>query len=365
MLAVINQLAKLDSNLSVEFVCDAAFESQARGLMEQADIAVKVSVITAGKFRRYKHLSFWQHFTVPSVVFGNSRDSIKIIKGLFQSIGILIRRRPDVVFAKGGYVSLPMGIAAWLLNIPIVIHDSDTRPGLTNRVLSRFATIIATGSPLENYSYPADRSYYVGVPISPDFKPVDTLTQRKLKRELGFDESAFLIVGTGGGLGSTSINNALLKLAPVLAKDNVIIYDITGKSHYDTIRDASKGIRNFYATAFVFDGMSQVLGAADLVVARGSATFIQELAGIGKPVVMVPARQLGDQLKNAEMYEKAKAAVVISEASPLDESDDFLTTISQLQQNKKARDELAKNLHTFARPHAAHEVAKLIVKALE
>jgi UDP-N-acetylglucosamine--N-acetylmuramyl-(pentapeptide) pyrophosphoryl-undecaprenol N-acetylglucosamine transferase len=364
VLAVINQLSALEPNLEVTFVCDVAFEEQSRGLMAHAAVPVAVRTISAGKFRRYSHLTFWQHFTVPSVVWGNLRDLSRIIAGFFESFGLLIAHRPDVVFAKGGYVCLPLGIAAWLLRVPLVIHDSDTRPGLTNRILSRFAKVIATGSPLDNYPYDSRKSHYTGVPIAEGFRPVSDDEQSKLKKKLGFNANEKLIVATGGGLGAAWINQGMVRVAPQLAKAHISIYDIAGKKNYDMVADVESEYSNFKAVPFVFENMHEVLGAADVVVARGSATFMQELAGLRKAVVMIPARSLGDQLKNAKVYKAADAAEIVDDSETLGENDSFADLLLHLCSDAERREVLARNLYRFARPNAAQDLAKLIISAI-
>ena len=332
--------------------------------MKQAHVPVEVTVISAGKFRRYQHLSFWQHFSVPHVVIKNVTDLGKIFAGFVQSFWILLRRRPDIVFAKGGYVCLPMGVAAWMLRIPLVIHDSDTRPGLTNRVLSRFAAKIGTGAALENYSYDRDKTTYVGVPISPEFKPVTLESQAKFKQQLGIDPAQKLVVATGGGLGSPLINAALVSAAPELHASGIAVYNITGKSHYDAVKKSTAGLKNYRAVAFVYDHMDRVLGAADVVVARGSATFLQELAGLKKAVIVVPAKQLGDQIKNAAVYEAANAAVVLTD-DQIEGSDRLESAIVELFNDDSRRHSLAESLHKFARPNAAADMARIIVDAVK
>lgn len=362
MAAVIEQLAKHDPDLTVRFVCDKAFETQSRGLMDQVGVPVTVSTISAGKFRRYAHLSKWQHLTNWHVVSGNVGDITKIIVGFFQSLGLIIRFWPDVVFAKGGYVCLPLGIAAWVLRRPLVIHDSDTRPGLTNRVLARFATKIATGSPLENYPYDPTKTTYAGVPISDAFRPATPEQQRDYKKELGVDPDKQLVVAMGGGLGSITINDAVAVAALKLQSDNVIIYNIAGKKNVERATKKAAGVDNYIAVPFVYEGMPKVLGAADMVVSRASATFLQELAGLKKTVIAVPARQLGDQLKNAKVYEAAGAAVVLSDTD-IETPDTLTATIKDLLSDAKKREALAEALHQFARPEAAADTAQLIVSA--
>lgn len=339
-------------------MCDASFAEQSRGIMGQLTFDVPISVIAAGKFRRYEHLTVAQHFTVPSVVFGNIRDTLRIAHGFFQSIWILVRHRPDVVFAKGGYVCLPMGIAAWLLHVPLVIHDSDTRAGMTNRVLSRFATQIATGFPLDNYAYDHHKTQYTGVPISTQFVPVDSSRQRELKSKLGFDTDAPLIVTTGGGLGSQVINSSAIDVAEQLG-ERINVYVITGKKNYEVVAKEIAGSENIRAVPFVYEGMADILAAADIVVARGSATFLQELAGIGKPVIIIPAHQLGDQLKNAKLYKKEHAAIVLSD-DELGEGE-LVSTIDTLLADPARMKKLAGNLHAFAKPDAAEAVAACIM----
>lgn len=329
--------------------------------MEQLPVAVQTRVIAAGKFRRYRHLTFWQHFTVPHVVMGNIRDLTRIIHGFFQSLWIVVRFRPDVVFAKGGYVCLPLGIAAWLLQVPLVIHDSDTRPGLTNRVLARFARSIATGSPLENYPYDAHKSTYTGVPIDSSFHPMTPTEQVALKRKIGVDAADFLVVATGGGLGSASINHACIEAARSLAEQPIAFYDIAGAKNFAVAEEQGRGLAKLQIVNFVYDGMANILGAADIVVARGSATFLQELAGLHKPTIVIPARQLGDQVQNAVMYEKADAALVLSDAELMEGK--LADVIMTLLHDEPRRQLLATNLGSFARPEASQHLATLIEQA--
>ncbi len=333
--------------------------------MATAHVPVTVRTISAGKFRRYSHLTFWQHFTVPSVVWGNVRDIGHIGIGFCQSVGLLIRHRPDVLFAKGGFVSLPLGVAAWLLRVPIVIHDSDTRPGLTNRILSRFARQIATGSPLENYQYDTKKSHFIGVPIGDGFRPIDATAQAELKEKMGFAATVKVIVATGGGLGATSINHAMLRVAPLLAEHGIACYLIAGKQHFDEVASRVGENSLFRVVPFVFENMYEILGAADVVVARGSATFAQELAGLQKAVVMIPARSLGDQLKNAKVYAEAHAVEVVKDSDTLGEGDAFGELLVELCNDTVRREALARNLHSFARPNAARDLAELIVSTIK
>lgn len=363
VLAVINELKRLDPTLEVAFVCDRAFETQSRGLMAHAEAPVTVQVIAAGKLRRYHGVPLWKQLLDIPTVLQNIRDIAFIGAGFVQSLILLRRFRPEVVFAKGGYVCLPLGYAAKVLGIPLVIHDSDTRPGLTNRLLSRFAAHIATGSPLENYTYPADRSVYTGVPIDPAFHPFTAEEQRQAKHDIGIvDLDKPLVVVTGGGLGAASINEGIIAAAQRLLDDGFAIYHVAGKKHFESVKAAAVEHPDYHIVEFVYKDMSQVLGAADIVVSRGSATFLQELAALAKPTIIVPAQHLGDQVKNAAVYESANAAYVLRD-SDVREGDTLYQIVKQWQSQPEAALAMTKRFQAFAKHDAAKDVAALIATA--
>ena len=365
VLAVINELAKHDPTLAVTFVSDKAFEAQARGLMETADVPVAVRTINAGKLRRYHGVSWFKQLLDLPTTASNLRDIGRTTAGFGQSLRLLRRERPDVLFAKGGYVCLPMGMAARLLKIPIVIHDSDTRAGLTNRVLARWATRIATGAPLENYpSYPRTISQYVGVPIKAEFHPFNPEEQRAARHQIGvIDPTQPLVVVTGGGLGAKSINDAMVAIAPQLIEAGVSVYHITGKKHFEQIEANVINHPNYTVVPFVYQDMPAVLGAADVVVARGSATFTQEIAALHKPMIMIPAGHLGDQMKNADVYKKADAAIVLHDTQIGSRPQALLEAILGLKSDHARAAALAQKLATFARADAAERVAEMIAEA--
>lgn len=357
--AVIEQLRAQDDALVVRFICDRAFETQSRGIMAKVSVPVVVSTITAGKFRRYAHLTFLQHLHHPSIVVRNLIDLFKVVIGFFQSLWIILWFQPDVVFAKGGYVCLPMGVAAWCLRKPLVIHDSDSRPGLTNKVLARYATRIATGFPLDNYAYPADKSTYTGVPIDDQFRPVGDKQQRAAKERLDVSTDKTFVLAFGGGLGSAVINDAMPALAHELG-DDVVVYNIAGKKNLAHAQQRGRATPNYRVTGFVY-GMYDVQAAADLVITRASATALQELAGLRKPVIAVPAKQLGDQIKNAQVFAAADA-VVTARDDELD-TPEFRASVKALLADRAKLEQLAAGIHSFATPDAATTLATIIMKA--
>jgi UDP-N-acetylglucosamine--N-acetylmuramyl-(pentapeptide) pyrophosphoryl-undecaprenol N-acetylglucosamine transferase len=329
--------------------------------MKHALVPVRISTIPAGKFRRYHGESLLDKLKDVKTIGYNVRDLLFISGGFIKSVWMLITDRPDVVFAKGGYVCLPLGLAAALLRIPIVIHDSDARPGLTNKVLARFARKIGTGTPVENYDYDPQKTSYVGVPIQEVFRPFSDTEKVAARHEIGvIDTQAPLVVVTGGGLGSKSINDAMLRSGRMLIDAGVHVYHVAGKKHFEYVTSHAPDHPHYIVVPFVYKNMHTVLGAADIVVSRASATFIQELAGLAMPSIIIPAAQLGDQVKNADIYQQAKAALVLTDARIADDVT-LGTAILSLIHSPEARAAMSRHLHAFAKPHAAQEMARMIL----
>lgn len=344
---------------------DKKFGSQANTIMRSASVPVKTKKIIAGKFRRFHRVSIFKQLLHLPTLLLNLRDLFFTGIGALQSLWLLWRFKPDVVFAKGGFVCVPLGLAAHWLKIPLVIHDSDAHPGLANRILSRWATSIATGSPLENYPYPLSRSHYVGIPVNNTFRPVKTAERQRLKGVLGLhDTKKPLVVVTGGGLGARNINRAVTAIAPQLL-DKAAIVHITGNITYQETIDRAPEHIDYLIKPFISAGMAPLFGAADIVITRAGATTMQELASMAKAVIIVPNPFLtgGHQLKNAAVYEKAGAAVVVDEDELVTKPTVLRRAINDLLDDPRKRAALGARLYRFARPEAAVDMAGLIVEA--
>ena len=287
--------------------------------------------------------------------------------GFVQSIVKMIIWRPDVVFTKGGYVCLPIGIAARVLNIPLVIHDSDAHPGLTNRVLAKWAVAIGTGAPLKFYPYPVSKAKYVGVPIVADFRPFDATQQAEAKQRLGFSPTRPLVVVTGGGLGAKRLNEAIaINLRKLLEYTNVVL--ISGEGQYDDMRALTPQDDDRYQLhAFVSKGMADMLGAATAVVTRAGATTILELAALAKPTILVPNALLtgGHQLKNAAVYEEKGAVLVLNETDIDNDPALLERAIKRVIDDKTLQAQMAASFESFAKPNSAKEMAELITGAIK
>ncbi len=325
--------------------------------------------VCAGKLRRYTNFKFVDYLEHFDVVLNNVADAFRIIAGFVQSFFRLVFNRPDAIFLKGGYTCLPIGIAARILRIPYVIHDSDTVPGLTNRMLSKRAKKVATGMPTEYYNYPAEKAEWTGIPVAVEFQPVNAAEQKKLKRELGFDPDKPLMVVTGGSLGAEHINLAIRDILPELLKQTGVIL-VAGRERYPEMLDLKdyeiweegKLKSNFLMLEFSGE-MYKLFGAADLVVSRAGASTITELSSMGKAVIMVPNQKLPGhhQVKNAEVYEKAKAAVIVRDEDMHDRPGVLLNAIKRVLKNDDKRKEMAKNLRGFAKDDAAEKIADIVI----
>lgn len=360
MVAVFRELEKADATLELRFWCDKKFGPAARGIFEKFDPSIPIAYISAGKFRRY-HGAGKLHYLEPHIFWPNVRDLFLVGLGFFQSAWRFLRWRPDVIFIKGGYVCLPVGYAARLFRIPVVLHDSDAHPGLTNRLLAPFAAKIGTGAPLEYYHYPAEKAQYVGIPVAEEFRPYTEAERRAFKRELGFDDERPLVVVTGGGLGAVRINNAVMAGRDELLEE-ASVFLISGAQQYEELAAQAASRYGWRLEKFISHGMAQVLAAADVVVARAGATTLLELAALHKPTIIVPNGRLtaGHQLKNAKVYQDKLAAVILTEEEMMKADDVLAKKVISLLRAPKILQELGKNFGAFARPHAAVEMAEMI-----
>ncbi len=297
----------------------------------------------------------------------NFRDLVRLPGSVVIAVRLLRKFKPDVVFSKGGFVAVPVGIAAKLLGIPIVTHDSDSLPGLANRLIGRWAKVHATGMPADYYSYPRSSTYYVGIPIDERIRKVTPKLQKQIRRKLKLPAEASVLVVSGGGNGSQRLNELMLTIAAELLETNLSLYIIhlTGSSHEETVKDAYKTLPKNDQKRIIVQGYSNefyaLAAAADLIVSRAGATTLAELAAAGKACIIIPSPFLagGHQLRNAEQLAELDAIVVAPEAV---QPDELLALINSLLDNDKRRFELARNLYATAKPEASKNLANLILK---
>ena len=331
----------------------------------------KQNRILAGKFRRFHGRGFLWYLAHPSLILRNIRDIFYVAIGIVQSLFLLIIWRPDVVFVKGGYVGMPVGISAGLLMIPIVTHDSDAIPGLTNRIVSKFAKKMAVAMPVETYKnfYPINKVVETGVPAREDFiKGVIGKSNHKAKAGLGVKPNEKLLTVVGGSLGAVRLNNAFLNNLSKLLEENsdLKVYWATGKYHFKEIQDIVSKNNLFLNRVEImpfFDNLADIFIASDLVVSRSGATTLAELAIVGTPTILVPNPVLtgGHQSINAKVFASKNACVVVKE-SDIDEDENYLGyIINDVINSAKQLSDLSKNISEFAHPKASAELAEIIL----
>ena len=324
--------------------------------------------INAGKFRRYHSSSRLAQLLDLKTWALNIRDLFRLPASIVSSVRFMRRFKPDVMFSKGGFVAVPVGLAARLSRVPIVTHDSDIVPGLANRIIGRWAKVHATGMPAKYYNYPRGTIEQVGIPIDQRIKKVTPKLQSDYKKQLKLPPDSTVLLLSGGGNGSSRLNRLMTDIARHLLEANLSLYivHVTGSAHEPEIKQTYKAhLPKDQQSRVVTTGFTSSFyvycGAADLIITRAGATTLAELGAAGKACIIIPSPYLtgGHQLKNAEQLQKLDAAVVVGEDI---EPDEMLVTISELLNNDHRRFELARNLFGTARPDAAAKLARIVLE---
>lgn len=328
--------------------------------------------IMAGKFRRYHGVSKWVYVKDLRIMLRNIRDLFYLGIGLLQSIWLIFRWHPDVIFVKGGYVGLPIGLAGAFLGVPLVTHDSDTLPGLTNRILSRYSKYNAVAMPPQYYScYDKNKVRFTGLPVRKDFVKVTKALQSQAKQSLGVSTDAAVVAVVGGSLGAIRLNNAIVSIAEELLYNAPGLYllHVTGSQQYEDIDSFYKSLPEDIRNRILYWPFSEevhlVTAAADIVVSRAGSS-VHELSVQQKCAILVPNPVLtgGHQIINANVLADQDAVVVISEKQ-LGETENsvLLDTIKDLLKDDKRRNELADNLSKLAVDGAVEKIVAVIIEA--
>lgn len=329
----------------------------------------RVFYISSGKLRRYHGESHITRLLDIKRWVLNFIDLFKITAGFFSAYKILKDVKPGAVFSKGGFVVVPVGLAARLQKIAIITHDSDAVPGLANRILGKWASVRTSGVPGVNSA--GKQPVYVGIPIDPRIKYVSPLLQKQYKQEIGAGETEQVLVVSGGGLGARDLNKLIVSSSLELlhSHPDLRIYHIAGSKHEEAVRhDYEKMLEPSQERRVKVIGFTtefyKYTGASDLIVSRAGATTIAEVAIQAKPVVLIPAPFLtgGHQLENAQALHKLGAVKVADNSITADK---FTKIISDLLNNRDKCDQMAKNLASAAKPDAAASLATLLLNTVQ
>lgn len=361
ILAVAHELKKLDPTVKTIYIGEK--HGKFKELTESHEAIDASYDIWAGKFRRYNGESWIKRLIDVRTNLLNIRDLFLFAFGSIQSFFLLRKLRPDIVFLKGGFVGVPVGIAAHLHKIPFMTHDSDALPGLANRIVGRWARTHAVAMPKEIYSYPQAKTVQVGVLVEPNFKPVTLETQVDMKQQIDVPSGATMLLITGGSSGAQNINIAVKTIANEL---------LSGYPDLYIVHQAGKGKAGIYG-AYSHDRLRVIefmrpmyvyTGAADIVVSRASGNTIAELGTQGKAVIAVanPLLTGGHQVKNAEALQAAGAALIVTETAKATNVEELKLSIVRLLDNPGQRKQLGKTLQDVTLVNAAEKLAQLLLQ---
>lgn len=295
--------------------------------------------ISSGKLRRYFDLK-------------NFIDPFKVIKGIFDAYFILRKQRPSLIFSKGGFVSVPVAIAAKMLKIPIVLHESDVTPGLANKISIKFADHIFTTFAKAAEQLPEHQVTPIGSIIR------DTLFsgQKSIGYELtGLNDQKPLLLIMGGSLGSATINDAIRQNLDLLLQNYQIIH-LTGKE----LLDESYQQSGYVQFEFVTDELNDILAITDFVISRAGSNSIFEFLALKIPMLLIPLSaeaSRGDQLLNAQHFENKGYAIVLQEAAL--NSENLLNKLSELTRSE-AR--IKENMDHYQTLTSIHDFYQIIIQ---
>ena len=291
-----------------------SYDGIEKGLIEAA--GVTYYGISSGKLRRYFDLK-------------NFSDPFKVLKGFFEAKRLLKNIKPDVVFSKGGFVAVPVVLAAKIRRIPCVIHESDITPGLANRICIPMAQKVCANFPETMKYLPEDKAVLTGTPIREELFKGNKISGLDF---CGFTANKPVIMIVGGSTGAAALNTAVRDLLPTLLRDYQIIH-LCGKGKAAEEYNNIEGYRQF---EYVSKEMKDLFAAADLVISRAGANSICELLALRKPHILIPlsaAASRGDQILNAESFEHQGFSYVLQEENLT--NDTLLRAINYVAENRQ------------------------------
>ncbi|MGV3243929.1 undecaprenyldiphospho-muramoylpentapeptide beta-N-acetylglucosaminyltransferase [Staphylococcus sp. 11261D007BR] len=280
--------------------------------------------ISSGKLRRY-------------ISFDNIKDIFKVMKGVLDARKILKKEKPDLLFSKGGFVSVPVVLAAKSLNIPIIIHESDLTPGLANKIALKFAKKLYTTFEDTLKYVPQSKADFIGPIVRENLKHGQP---EKGYAHTGFTSDRKVLMIMGGSMGSAKINDAIRKNLNVLLKDYQIIH-LTGKG----LKNEDIDQPGYVQYEFVTDELTDLLSITDTVVSRSGSNAIYEFLALRIPMLLIPLgldQSRGDQIDNAKFFESQGFAIMLDESEL--NADTLKNSLDALDHN---REQYLKNMSSF------------------
>ncbi len=355
LIAIGREMKKKTSDLSLSYMGPEDFTSDT--FMPKDGIGVHY--VSSGKIRRY--------FSI-GAFFSNAVDIIfKIPLGIIQSFCIMFFTAPDVIVSKGGFGSIPVIIAGWILRIPIFMHESDAVPGLANRICSKFSEKVFISFPIKETEYfPKDKMIETGNPVRRELLDGD---KEYGKRMFDIKGEKPVILVLGGSQGSERINDIITDVLTDALKEFEVIHQ-TGRAEYWRIKNEASAMVNenllkYYHPYFFLDDneLKSAYAVADCIVARAGAGTIFEIAAIKKPSILIPLPEAAQnhQVKNAYSYANTGAAIVIEEGNL---THNFFMEKMRIVFNHEDVEGMKKAAEMFSKPYAASVIARYILDYL-
>ena len=298
--------------------------------------------ISSGKLRRYFDIK-------------NFTDPFKVIKGIHEARKILSKEKPDVIFSKGGFVTVPVVIAASMKKIPVIAHESDITPGLANKLASPFCDKLCVTFRESLQFVKNNKGVLTGSPIR---KEILSGSKAKGKEICGFKNDKDIILIMGGSLGSKVINDNIRKNIDNILKDNNIIH-ICGKGNIDESLKKLDGYKQF---EYVSDELKDLMQSADYIISRAGANSIFEFLALKKPTLLIPLSKnasRGDQILNANSFKKEGFSLVMQEEELQEKG--ILEGIKMLKESKQ---DLIKNMNESKLNDGVKEIINVIKSSI-
>ncbi|HPO13042.1 MAG TPA: undecaprenyldiphospho-muramoylpentapeptide beta-N-acetylglucosaminyltransferase [Candidatus Hydrogenedentes bacterium] len=288
--------------------------------------------------------------------------ALKLMAGVVRALGIMVFFRPTMVVGVGGYVSLPVGLAAQLLRVPTFLHEQNKRLGMTNRILARRASRLFLSYENTLGTYPKEKAVVVGNPVRADFlTPPD---RSEACRRFDLDPDRPVVLVSGGSQGARTLNQAMKTVVEGLGSGDPQFIWMTGKYEAEEARDVASG-RTAQVRVFPFiEDMAGACAAADLIVSRAGASSTAELAVLGKPSILVPFPFATDnhQEKNARAFEESGASIVLTDAECTGER--LTGLFKELFSRPERLAAMGHAAGALGKPDAAVQLVEVILKAI-
>jgi UDP-N-acetylglucosamine--N-acetylmuramyl-(pentapeptide) pyrophosphoryl-undecaprenol N-acetylglucosamine transferase len=312
-------------------------------LVESKDIVFRT--IASGKLRRYLSIL-------------NIIDVFRVAYGFVQSLIFLWKINPDVCISAGGFISVPLHWAAWLLGIPTWVHQQDVRVGLANKLMAPVATKITTAIKGQEVQFSKKKVSWLGNAIR---KEIFEGKQERAMNKFSLDSELPVVFVTGGGTGSMRVNQLIVQAVQHLEGVCQIIH-LTGKERpQDLIAPADRQFDYYHPYVFFTDEMKDAYAAADIVVSRGGFGTITEIAALKKPAILIP--KPGHQEENVSLLTRANAVVLIDETTST--GNHLAREIKGLLAHPKKRQTMGNRLHELLPPASAEHVCAIVADLVE